>query len=82
MARFEYQVCQVQGAAVTFVNGAWQGDMPMVQLKEPEEIADHCPRVWEYLNLAGDKGWELVAVTTEVFEHGRLEILYLKRPTE
>ena len=57
MARFEYQVCQVQGAAVTFVNGAWQGDVPMVQLKEPQEIADHCPKVWEYLDLAGDKGW-------------------------
>jgi hypothetical protein len=80
MPQFEYQVCQVQSAAVTFVNGVWQGDVPMAQLNEPQEISDHCPKVWEYLNLAGQQGWELVAVSAEIFEHGRLELLYLKRP--
>ena len=82
MSGYEYQVCQVQNAAVTFVNGAWQGDVPTAQLKGPDEISDHCPRVWDYLNMAGKQGWELVAVTTEEFEHGRLEVLYLKRSVE
>ena len=79
MPKYEYQVCQAQNAAVTFVNGKWQGDVPMAQLSGPQEIADHCPKVWEYLNGAGLEGWALVSVTLADFEHGRIMMLYLKR---
>src|SRR4051812_30764225 len=55
---FEYRVCLVQDARVTFVNGSWQGAMPM-DLKNQKESLDSCPLEWEYLVKAGVDGWEL-----------------------
>jgi hypothetical protein len=57
---FEYRVCTVQYDRVTFVNGVWIGK---VQPKEGNtDIAVRsCPLIHEYLQVAGNDGWELVA---------------------
>lgn len=76
--RYEYQVCSVQQARVTFVNGAWQGRV------EPNE-GDHeaalqsCPTTWDYLEAAGHDGWELTAVAAHQTEQASYEVIYLKR---
>ena len=59
--RFDYRVCHVQQARVTFVNGQWYGKQPPDA--GPRETAlESCPTEWDYLRLLGEEGWELVAV--------------------
>ena len=56
---FEYLVCQTQFSRVTFVNGAWQGAVAL-DSGDTQKALDSCPSMWDYLNLAGRDGWELV----------------------
>ena len=55
---YAYCVCQMQNSRISFVNGEWQGALPMVGTNE--SLAT-CPLVWDYLRGAGDEGWELVS---------------------
>jgi len=57
----EYLVCQTQYSRVTFVNGAWQGRVPL-ESGDSQAALDSCPWMWDYLNEAGHAGWELVTV--------------------
>ncbi len=64
--QFEYLVCRVNFQRVTFVNDAWQGkDVPESERKD--EVVQSCPAVWEYLQLAGSEGWELVSAVDSSF---------------
>ncbi len=65
---------------MTFVDGSWQGAIPM-DLKKQNESLESCPLEWEYLVKAGEDGWELAAVVP--FTHLQdqpVRELYLKRP--
>ena len=65
---FEYRVCQTQFGRVTFVNGAWQGQVSLGS-GDSQAALDSCPEVWDYLTRAGASGWELIAaVNTNVSE--------------
>ena len=79
MARnFEYQICTVQEARVTWVNGVWIGTQPIVA--DHRQVLDSCPHTWDYLNMVGQDGWELVSSTSTVWQEAvRYETLYLKR---
>jgi hypothetical protein len=76
--RYEYQVCSVQSARVTWVNGSWQGTVA-------PESADHdaalksCPTVWEYLQGVGYDGWELTASVAHQTNEASYEVIYLRR---
>ncbi len=90
-AAFEYQVCRVNFDRVTFVNGVWQGrDVPETQRKDAD--LQTCPAVWDYLQSAGQQGWELVSAAHSTYaapraatnpltplEHIAFQMLYLKR---
>ena len=80
MQNYEYQVCSVQYGRVTFVNGAWRGNVPVGG--DTNASLESCPNVWEYLE-AGRAGWELVSVITHPQERpdAALDMLYLKRPS-
>lgn len=76
--RYEYQVCQVQSARVTFVNGAWVGGVAP-SAENYEAALGSCPAVWDYLQEAGREGWELVGAHSQPTAGEVLEKLYLKR---
>lgn len=79
MTQYEYRVCQIQQARVTFVNNQWAGLVPHTN-SDAQKALNSCPQVWDYLNQAGANGWELVAVTTRTQEEGDVvDVLYLKR---
>ena len=76
--KYEYQVCNVQQARVTFVNGAWQGGV------EPgggdhEAALRSCPNTWDYLREAGYDGWELAAAVAHRTDQAAYEVIYLRR---
>lgn len=75
----EYRVCSVQDSRVTFVNGVWQGRIPMAPA-DPQTSIHSCPDKWAYLKTAGSEGWELVTVVplTHVTDQLAQE-LYLRR---
>jgi hypothetical protein len=77
---YEYQVCSVQYARVTFVNGTWRGRAAMSE--DTSASLESCPNVWDYLQEAGRDGWELVAVVTHPNQQQDTvqDMLYLKRP--
>ncbi|MBU1534433.1 hypothetical protein KKF84_03880 [Myxococcota bacterium] len=83
MMKFEYQVCQVQGSKVTFVNGKFQSDIHITGAVDPasmDSAMESCPSVWKYLNKVGREGWELVTSgVMSTSDEGSLQILYLKR---
>jgi hypothetical protein len=85
VARFEYQVCLVQNSRATFVNGRWQGRIPL-NPDRSEEGLDSCLHIWDYLQQVGAAGWELVAVTDSAYESAKesqhFQLLYLKRAME
>lgn len=76
--RFEYRVCQVQEARVTFVNGKWQGKMDLSPELEQEALKS-CSEVWEYLRQAGADGWELAGTASMPIKESGYQLLYLKR---
>ena len=73
MAQFEYLVCTAQLMHLTFINGQWQGERPA---NSPGAL-ESCPNLWEFLQEAGESGWELVTVTSA--RDDELTTLYLKR---
>ncbi len=81
--KYEYQVCQVQGSKVTFVNGVFQSDVHITGVVDPatmDSAMDSCPSVWKYLNKMGREGWELVTSgTMSVSDEGSIQMLYLRR---
>ncbi|MDT7604456.1 MAG: hypothetical protein QOF61_2453 [Acidobacteriota bacterium] len=80
MARsFEYRVCNVQQGHVTFVNGVWQGSAPLAEVAGLTDPFKFCVEVWDYLRLAGEDGWELVAAATHEQKDAVYDVLYLKR---
>ena len=76
--RYEYQVCSVQSARVTWVNGGWVG-------RVAPESGDHdaalqsCPTVWDYLQSVGYDGWELTASVAHQTAESSYEVIYLRR---
>ena len=76
--RYEYQVCQVQAARVTFVNGTWMGSVSP-ETGDHDAAFNSCPVVWDYLQEAGREGWELVGAFSSPSASDNLEKLYLKR---
>jgi hypothetical protein len=80
---FEYLVCQTQYSRVTFVNGAWQGRIPL-ESGDSQAALDSCPWMWDYLTEAGLAGWELVtavnsAITSSESTSQQSCQLFLKR---
>lgn len=77
MARFEYMICSSQLMRVTFVNGRWQGELPI----DTPGALETCPDLWEFMQRVGNSGWELISVTSERVEgpNSTLTTLYLKR---
>ena len=73
MTHFEYLVCTTQLMHLTFINGEWQGESP----PNSAGALETCPTLWDFLQEAGESGWELVAVTSS--EDDELTTLYLKR---
>lgn len=79
--KFEYRVCQFQDGRIVFVNGVWQGSLPM---SSRTEGLTSCPLIWDYLEAAGWDGWELVAVAGQtILNEGALSLisnnLFLKK---
>jgi hypothetical protein len=76
--RYEFRVCQVQHARVTFVNGKWQGKMAPTPDHE-EQAFKTCPEEWDYLRAAGAEGWDLAGVAGGVGGEANARMLYLRR---
>ena len=76
--RFEYRVCNVQQARVTFVGAEWQGQLSPTGDDQGAAL-ESCPQVWDYLDAAGYDGWELTAALAHDTEHASYEVLYLRR---
>lgn len=74
MARFEYMICTAQLMHLTFVNDQWQGVLP----PDARGALESCPKLWDFLQEAGDDGWELVTVALSS-KSDELTTLYLKR---
>lgn len=79
--RFEYLILTVQTARVTFANGEWQGGGENGNGDAQTEI-DSCPLHWDYLQYAGDEGWELVGAIPQDEPATELQTLYMKRKVE
>jgi hypothetical protein len=75
---YEYLVCNVQLTRVTWVNGAWQGQMPPTPSNQNEALLT-CPHVWDYLADKGTQGWQLVSTAIHNLDNGVMEVLYLQR---
>lgn len=73
--RFEFRECQVQRARVMFVNGEWPGTIPLAA-GDQEAALQSCPQEWDYLQHAGDDGWDLASAIGDVTN---ARILYLRR---
>lgn len=76
---FDYRVCQVQRAYVTFVNGEWQGHVPLSEAAGAPDPFASCPLMWDYLQRVGPDGWELVAAITHQVKDDNYDMLILKR---
>ena len=76
---YDYRVCQVQQSHVTFVNGEWQGRVPLSEAAGASDPFASCPQVWEYLQRVGPDGWELVAAIAHQIPDREYDTLYLKR---
>ncbi|NLF66073.1 MAG: hypothetical protein GX579_15890 [Chloroflexi bacterium] len=77
--RYEYRVCTLQLNRVTFVNGEWQGTVDPAA-EDPNAALGSCPTAWDYLNQAGQDGWELVGAFDQPAQEGtHMQTLFLKR---
>ncbi|HJR09240.1 MAG TPA: hypothetical protein VJ842_18420 [Pyrinomonadaceae bacterium] len=77
---FEYRICNVQQARVTFVNGEWQGHIAVTDTTADDNAKmESCDNAWDYLYRAGLQGWELVSVVAHGTPELRYEVFYLKR---
>jgi len=76
--RIEFRVCQVQNTRITFVNGEWQGGKPLAADRVDESLQS-CSMEWDFLQAAGDDGWDLVAVAQGIGGDTNARVLYLRR---
>ena len=76
---FEYRACNVRQGRVTFVNGEWQGNIPLSEAAAMADPFPTCIEVRDYLQRAGPDGWELVAAIAQPKQEATVETLYLKR---
>ncbi|MDX1663395.1 MAG: hypothetical protein R3272_06345 [Candidatus Promineifilaceae bacterium] len=76
--QFEYRVCAMQNNRITFANGAWQGALPP-DGEDPNAALASCPAVWDYLEEAGQAGWELVSTVNQTVADVEMQTLFLKR---
>jgi hypothetical protein len=79
--RFDFRVCQVQRARVSYVNGEWQGSRPIAADRVDESLQS-CSLEWDYLRSAGEDGWNLVGVAQGIGADTNARILYLTRERE
>ncbi|MCF7975593.1 MAG: hypothetical protein K9N55_17385 [Phycisphaerae bacterium] len=63
--QFEYRVCTVQFSRVTFVNAVWMGKVQIADGNADVIVVNSCPMMYEYLQDAGNDGWELVACLSQ-----------------
>ncbi len=77
MKRFQYRICQLQQSRVTYVNGTWKGEIAP-EAGNTQAAFESCPFVWDYLQAAGEQGWELVT-SAPMQAGGAVNLLYLKR---
>ena len=75
---FVYRVCAMQQNRVTFVNGEWQGTVAPTA-DDPNLALNSCPSVWDYLQEAGQEGWELVSAIDQRMGETAMQTLFLKR---
>lgn len=75
--RWEYQVWVVGENRVQWVNGRWNGSRPLDTSRQDETLQS-CPLVWDFLQRAGEAGWELTGTASSPGNHAA--VLYLKRP--
>ncbi len=77
---YDYRVCQVQQQYVTFVNGEWQGRVPLSEAAGATDPFASCTKTWYYLQRVGPDGWELVAALMYQKDGtSQYDVLYLKR---
>lgn len=76
--QFEYRTCMVQYDRVTFVNGVWIGKVQPEKGKSDVAIKS-CLLVHEYLQAAGNEGWELVTCFSQRVEDENTSTLFLKK---
>ena len=58
----QYLVVQMQNGRVTFVNGNWIGTEELSADRTAESLAS-CPWVWDYLQILGSEGWDMIGST-------------------
>ncbi|MFL6228695.1 MAG: hypothetical protein ACJ741_07940, partial [Pyrinomonadaceae bacterium] len=73
--RFEYRVCNVQQGHVTFVDGVWQGSVPLAQVAGETDPFKYCLDVWDYLRLAGEDGWEMITAVAHQTNDASYDVL-------
>ena len=78
---FAYRVCAMQQNRVTFVNGEWQGSIAPTA-DNPNLALNSCPTIWDYLESAGQEGWELVSALTQRVDEAQMQTLFLKQEKE
>jgi hypothetical protein len=76
---YDYRVCNTQSGHVTFVNGEWQGHVPLSEAAGATDPFASCPQVWDYLQRVGPDGWEVVAVVVHTTNDASYDVIYLKR---
>jgi hypothetical protein len=76
--RFEFRVCQVQRARVSYVNGEWQGNRPLAA-QDVDASLNSCALEWDYLQTAGADGWDLAGIAQGVGNDANARVLYLRR---
>ena len=63
---------------MTYVNGLWQGAVEPARAGASEALAS-CPFEWDYLAIAGEEGWEIVAAVSSSAGAENARVLYLRR---
>ncbi len=80
--RYEYLIVHVQQDRVTFVNHQWQGEIGM-DIGSPELSLASCPYAWQFLDQAGEDGWDLTTALPQTSVTGQQAyMMFLKRPLE
>ena len=58
----QYLVLQMQNGRITFVNGSWIGEEALNAERGNESLTS-CPWAWDYLQILGAEGWDMVCAT-------------------
>ena len=77
---FEYLVVQVQDMRATFANGQWVGSISLEAAKTDFTAGlNSCMQIWDYVQVAGRDGWEMVGTTSMGAPGAEFQMLYFKR---